>query len=84
MEGETKTVRIGDIEKETKNINPRKATTNNSIPPKTLKKSSKVSASVLHKTLNDSLGKREFPQNLKLAHVTLVYEKNDPLDKTNY
>ena len=43
-----KTVEIGDIEKEN-NINPEKATTSDSIPPKILKKSSEVSASVLHK-----------------------------------
>ena len=33
-----KTVDIGDIEKEINNINPKKATTTNSIPPKILKK----------------------------------------------
>ena len=54
-----KTVDIGDIEKEINNINPKKATTSNSIPP-------------------------NFPQNLKLADITPVYKKNDPLDKTNY
>ena len=50
-----KTVEIGDIEKEINNINPKKATTSNRIPPKSLKKSSKVSASVLHKLFNDSI-----------------------------
>ena len=46
-----KTVDIGDIEKEN-SINPKKATTSNSIPPKIFKKSSKVSASVLHNLFN--------------------------------
>ena len=32
-----KTVEIGDIEKEINNIDPKKATTSNSIPPKILK-----------------------------------------------
>ena len=72
-----KTVEIGDIEKEINNINPKKATTSNSISPKIFKKSSNVSASVLHELLNDSIEKSDFPQNLKL-------EKNDPLDKANY
>ena len=49
-----------------------------------LKKSSKVSASVLHKLFNDSIEKSDFPQNLKLADITPVYKKNDPLGKTNY
>ena len=72
------------MEKEINNINPKKATTSNSIPPKILKKSSKVSARALHKLFNYSIEKSDFPQNLKLADITPVYEKNDPLDKTNY
>ena len=79
-----KTVEIGNIEKEIYNINPKKATTSNSSPPKIFKKSSKVSASVLQKLFNDSIEKSDFPQNLKLADITPVYKKNDPLDKTNY
>ena len=79
-----KTVEIDDIEKEINNINLKKATTSNSIPPKILKKSSKVSASVLHKLFNDSIEKSDFAQNLKLADVTTVYKKNGTLDKTNY
>ena len=45
-----KTVEIGifDIEKEINNINPKKVTASNSISPEIIKKSSKVSASVLH------------------------------------
>ena len=79
-----KTVEISDIEKEINNINPKKATTSNSIPLKIFKKSAKVSASVLHKLFNYSIKKSDFPQNLKLANITPVYKKNDPLDKTNY
>ena len=48
-----------------------------------LLRSSKVSASVLHKLFNDSIEKRAFPRNLKLADITPVYKKNDPLDETN-
>ena len=44
---------MGDIEKEISNINPKKATTNNTILPKTLKKSSKVSVSLLRELFND-------------------------------
>ena len=57
-----KTVEISDIKKEIKNINPKKGTTNNSIPPKIFKKSSKVSVSVLHKLFNDSIENSEFLQ----------------------
>ena len=77
-------VDISDIEREIRNINPKKATTNNNIPPKILKKSFKVSAPVLNNLFNESIEKNEFPQNLKLADVTPVFKKKDPLDKTNY
>ena len=79
-----KTVEIGHIEKEINNINPKKTTTSNSIPPNFFQKSSKVSASVLHKLFNDSIENSDFPQNLKLADITPVYKKNDSLDKRNY
>ena len=49
-----------------------------------LKKFSKVSARVLHKLFNDSTVKSDFPQILKLADITPVSKKNDPLDKTPY
>ena len=79
-----KTVEITDIEKEINTINPKKATTNRSVPPKIFKKSSKDSASVLHKLFNDSIEKMcEFHQNLKLADITPAYKKNDILDKKN-
>ena len=55
-----KTVEICDIEKEINNINPKKATISNSIPPKIFKKPSKVSASVLHKLFNDSIERVSF------------------------
>ena len=38
----------------------------------------------MHKLFNDLIEKSDFPQNLKLADITPVYKKNDPLDKTNY
>ena len=78
------TVETGNIEKEINNINPKKATTSNSIPPNILKTSAKVSASVLPKLFNYSIEKSDFPQNLKLADITPVCKKNNPLDKTNY
>ena len=38
----------------------------------------------MHKLFNYAVEKSDFPQNLKLADITQVYKKNDPLDKTNY
>ena len=42
---------------------------NNNIPPKISKKSSKVSASVLHKPFTNSIENSEFLQKLKLADI---------------
>ena len=77
-----KTVEMGDIEKKINNI--KKATTDDRISFEILKKSSKVSASVLHKLFSDSTEKSGFPQNLKLVDITQIYKNNDPSDKTNY
>ena len=78
-----KTVEISDIKIEMNNVNANKAETNNSIPPKILEKSSKLSASALHKQFNDSIEKSEFPQNLDLADITHIYKNNDPSYKAN-
>ena len=57
------------MEKEINNINPEKTTINDSNPPKILKKSSKVPASV-------SIEKSEFPQNLNLMlHLQTCLQK---------
>ena len=58
-----------DTNKETNNINPKKVTINNNIPPKISKKCSKVSASVSHKPFTNSIESSEFLQNLKLAEI---------------
>lgn len=42
-----------------------------------------VSASVLFKRFNESVKKREFPQNLKLADIGSLYQKNKPSNKIN-
>ena len=78
-----KTAKLGDIEKKSTALILRRKQliTNTSIPPKIFKKFSIVSASVSHKLFNDWIEKSEFPQNLKLADITPVYKKNDPLDK---
>ena len=65
-------------------INPKKANTSNSIPPKMLKISSQVSADSLHNLFNDMLKTGNFPDNLKLADISPVFEKKNPLYKVNY
>ena len=73
-----------DNDKEVQLINPKKASTSDSIPPKILKISSEVSADTLHNLFNDMLKTGNFPDNLKLADITPVFKMENPLHKVNY
>ena len=72
-----------DVEKEIKNINPRKATSKNNIPPRILKESHKVSPKFLQKLVKDAIISGKFLDNLKLVDVTPVFKKKHHLDKKN-
>ena len=61
-----------------------RATTGNSIPSKTLKLSADTSADILQNLFNDMLSTGNFPDNMKLADITPVFKKKDPLKKENY
>ena len=65
-------------------IDPEKATAGNSIPSKTLKLNSDISADILQNLLNGLLLTGNFPDNLKLADITPVFKKKDPFKKENY
>ena len=71
------------MQKEVKLINPRKATTSDSIPPKTLKISSEVSADALQSLFNYMLKTGNFPENRKLADITPLFKKKNPLHKVS-
>ena len=79
-----KHVMLSDIKNEIKGLNPNKATTHNNIPPKILRQSAEVTANTLQLLFNNAISNSEFPENLKLADVTPVFTKQDPLDKWNY
>ena len=49
-----------------------------------LKISSEATANILQQLLNDSSHIGTFPDSLKLADITPVFKKKDPLNKTNY
>ena len=53
------------------------------IPIKVLKES-KFCFLELTNCINESLGNNKFPDALKLSHITPVFKKSDPSDKTNY
>ena len=70
-----------DIEKEVQLINPKKASTSDSIPPKILKITSEVSTDTLQELVKDMLKSGNFPDNLKLADITPVFRKKNLLHK---
>ena len=70
--------------KEIKDIYPNKSSTKYITPPKMLKVSSEATANILQKLLNESIQTGKFPASLKLADITPVFKKKDPLNKSNY
>ena len=79
-----KPVALSDIVKEIKDVKPNKSSTKDSIPPEMLKISWEATANTLQKLLNESLETSTFTDTFKLADITPVFKKKDPLDKTNY
>ena len=73
-----------DVLSELLKINPKKATTGNTIPSKTLKLSADISAGILQNLFNNMLSTGNFPDNMKLAAITPVFKKKDPLKKETY
>ena len=72
------------MEKEIENIDLKNATTKNTVLPKILKIGCNTSAETLHNLFNECLITSSFPDNLKLADITPVLKKKDPLNKENY
>ena len=60
------------------------ATTQNNIPLKITRQSAEVTANTLQSLFNNAISNSEFPENLKLANITPLFKKKDPLDKTSY
>ena len=73
-----------DMEKEIQNTDLKKATNKNTIAPKIFKISCNTSAETLLNLYNEYLITGNFPDNVKLAHITPVFKKKDPLNKENY
>ena len=81
---EFKPVSTNYIRKQLKNLNPKKATGVDNIPPKILRAGATSLAIPLTKLVNQTLISGKFPDSLKLAQVTPIYKKEDPFQKKNY
>ena len=75
---------LSGIKNEIKGLNPNKGTTHNNIPSKILRQSAEVTANTLQLLFNNAISNSVNPENLKLADVTPVFRKKNPLDKANY
>ena len=73
-------VTLSNVVKEIKD----KSSTKYITPPKMLKISSEATANILQKLFNESIQTGKFPGSLKLADITPVFKKKDPLNKSNY
>ena len=61
-----------------------KSNLNGSIPANVLKDTCDTSIPYLTEIISDSFQTGNFANELKLAEVTPVYKKKDPLNKENY
>ena len=73
-----------EVEKETENLDTKKSSTYGSIPATILKQCANAYLPHLTSSINYSIQHSNFPQELKLSEVILVYKKLDPLQKENF
>ena len=66
------------------NLSSKKATRKGNIPTKSLKDSWSVYAKELTTIINNCLKDSLYPNELKLADVSLVFKKDDDLNKESY
>ena len=67
-----------------KNINPKKSTGPDKIPPKLVKIAADILDSPLSEIINDSLRKNSFPEEAKVANVPPIFKKDSRTQKANY
>ena len=78
------TVNVDTVCKHLCNINTKKATGYDMIPPKLVKIGSKVLCYPIHNLINMCIMASTFPSRLKNAEVTPIYKKGDNMLKSNY
>ena len=77
-------ITLPEVERELLQLNAKKASTFQNIPPKHLKQVSDVCAPVLLNLVNQSFLDQSFPDELKHADVTPVFKKGDSTSAENY
>ena len=78
-------ITLEEIDKELDNLNQKKACISSGIPTKFLKKASDICNKELLKIWNEEIvGKKEFPNNLKLAEISPIFKKGDKTIAKSY
>ena len=77
-------VSTADIESIIKDLNPRKATGYDKIPPKFVKAALPAISGPLTAMANTCISSSTFPQAAKYADVTPIYKKEDLMNRKNY
>ena len=72
-----------DISKIINSLDPTKKTSD-AIPTKIVKLANKQICKDLVNCINECIKQNKFPNELKIADITPIFKKDDPLDKTNY
>ena len=72
-----------DISKITNSMDSTKKTSG-AIPIKIVKLANKKICKDLANCINECIKQNKFPNELKIADITPIFKKEDPLDKTNY
>ena len=75
---------VSDIEKESSNLNTKKASMFKNITPKILKASTESYSEVLTKLFDNTILNSDFPDKLKVADVRPLFKKDDPQKSKNY
>ena len=75
---------LPDIEKELRNLNTKRASTFGNTPPKILRASKESWSETLAKLFNNTLLTSSFPTELKVADISPVFKKGDPLKTKSY
>ena len=77
-------VTLDAVDKEVRNLNPKKATTPKNIPPRILKSNSDVCVEPLTQIFNDCIENSSFPDELKCADVTSLPKNGPSSSRTNF
>ena len=73
-----------NMEEKIISLNPKKATTFNNIPAKSLRSTFDICSPILNNIWGDAVLKGTFPSQLKLADITATYKNGDATCKENY